>query len=95
MFKYSERPGTLAAKRLTDDVPEDIKSRRLQEIVDLHRKHANESNQNNMGKVYEVLVESPSKKSPNDLFGRNTYNKSIVFPREHYKPGDYVKVKVL
>jgi len=95
MFKYSERPGTLAAKKLTDDVPEDVKSRRLQEIVDLHRRHANESNQNNVGKVYEVLVESFSKKSTNDLFGRSTYNKSIVFPREHYKPGDYVKVKVL
>ena len=94
MFKYSERPGTAAAKKLTDDVPEDIKSRRLQEIVDMHRKHAAMSNNNNIGKVYEVLVEGYSKKSTDDLFGRSTYNKSIVFPREHYKPGDYVNVKV-
>ncbi len=94
MFKYSERPGTLAAKKYPDDVPEDIKSRRLQEIVDLHRKHAGESNQRDVGQTYEVLVEGFSKKSTEFLFGRSSYNKSIVFPREHYKPGDYVNVKV-
>ncbi|MGP8214165.1 MAG: tRNA (N6-isopentenyl adenosine(37)-C2)-methylthiotransferase MiaB [Bacteroidia bacterium] len=94
MFKYNERPGTLAAKKLTDDVPENIKSRRLQEIVDLHRKHSHESNMSDIGKVFEVLVESVSKKSHDDLFGRNTQNKAIVFPGEHYKPGDYVTVKV-
>lgn len=94
MFKYSERPGTLAAKKLVDDVPEDVKSRRLQEIVDLHREHAAISNNGNVGKVYEVLVESRSKKSADHLFGRSSYNKPIVFPAEHYKPGDYVMVKV-
>ncbi|HXP49026.1 MAG TPA: tRNA (N6-isopentenyl adenosine(37)-C2)-methylthiotransferase MiaB [Bacteroidia bacterium] len=94
MFKYSERPGTLAAKKLTDDVTEEDKKRRLQEIVDLHRKHAHESNLKNIGNVYEVLVEGTSKKSTEDLYGRTTYNKVIVFPKEHYKAGDYVNVKV-
>ncbi len=94
MFKYNERPGTLAAKKYTDDIPEDIKSRRLQEIVDLHRKHAGESNLRDIGGVFEVLAEGSSKKSSEDLYGRTTHNKVVVFPKEHYKPGDYVKVKV-
>ncbi len=94
MFKYSERPGTAAAKKYVDDVPEEIKKRRLQEIVDLHRKHAHESNLKDIGKEFEVLVEGYSKKSENDLSGRNSQNKVVVFPREHYKRGDYVKVKV-
>jgi tRNA-2-methylthio-N6-dimethylallyladenosine synthase len=94
MFKYSERPGTAAAKKYTDDVPEEIKKRRLQEIVDLHRKHAHESNLKDIGKEFEVLVEGYSKKSENDLSGRNSQNKVVVFPKGHYKRGDYVKVKV-
>jgi tRNA-2-methylthio-N6-dimethylallyladenosine synthase len=94
MFKYSERPGTMAAKKYTDDVPEEAKKRRLQEIIDLHRKHAHQSNLNDIGKEFEVLVEGYSKKSDNDLSGRNSQNKVIVFPKEHYKRGDYVKVKV-
>jgi len=94
MFKYSERPGTYAAKKFTDDIPEDVKQRRLAEIVALHRSHSHESNLADIGKEFEVLVEGPSKKSPDDLCGRNTQNKMIVFPKEHYKRGDYVKVKV-
>jgi tRNA-2-methylthio-N6-dimethylallyladenosine synthase len=94
MFKYSERPGTAAAKKYADNVPEEIKKRRLQEIVDLHRKHAHESNLKDIGKEFEVLVEGQSKKSDKDLSGRNSQNKVVVFPREHYKRGDYVMVKV-
>lgn len=94
MFKYSERPGTVAAKKYKDDIPEDIKSRRLQEIVDLHRVHSHQSNLADIGKTFEVLVEGPSKKSADDMAGRNTQNKMIVFPKEHYKRGDYVRVKV-
>jgi tRNA-2-methylthio-N6-dimethylallyladenosine synthase len=94
MFKYSERPGTYAAKKYTDDIPEEVKKRRLQEIVDLHRKHSHENNLSDIGKEFEVLVEGTSKKSADDASGRNSQNKMIVFPKEHYKAGDYVKVKV-
>ncbi len=94
MFKYSERPGTSAAKKFADDVPEEVKKRRLQEIIDLHRKHAHVSNVNDIGKIFEVLVEGNSKKSDKDVSGRNSQNKVLVFPKEHYKRGDYVKVKV-
>lgn len=93
-FKYSERPGTMAAKKYTDDIPEEVKSRRLQEIIDLQRKHSYENNLANVGKELEVLVESVAKRSSGQLYGRNTQNKAVVFPREHYKPGDYVTVKI-
>ena len=96
MFFYSERPGTLAQRRYTDDIPEDIKKRRLQEIVELQNRLSQESNRKDIGKVYTVLIEGNSKKSQNDWMGRNSQNKVIVFPKgEQYKPGDYVQVKVI
>jgi tRNA-2-methylthio-N6-dimethylallyladenosine synthase len=94
MFKYSERPGTLAAKKLEDDVPEDVKGRRLQEIINLQMRLSEESNRRDIGKTFEVLIEGPSKKSPDFLQGRNTQNKVIVFPREHFEKGQYVNVLV-
>ena len=95
LYFYSERPGTLAARRFADDVPVEIKKRRLQELVDLHRIHSLESMQRDVGKTFKVLVEGYSKRSENELFGRNDQNKGIVFPKENYKKGDYVMVQVL
>jgi tRNA-2-methylthio-N6-dimethylallyladenosine synthase len=94
MFKYSERPGTLAAKKLEDDVPEDVKGRRLQEVINLQMRLSEESNRRDIGKIFEVLIEGPSRKSPDFLQGRNTQNKVIVFPRENFEKGQYVKVLV-
>lgn len=94
MFKYSERSGTLAEKKYEDDVPERIKGKRLQEIIELQQKLSYESNKKDKGKVFEVLVESKSKKSDDFLSGRNSQNKVIVFPRKNYQAGDYVMVKV-
>jgi tRNA-2-methylthio-N6-dimethylallyladenosine synthase len=94
MFKYSERPGTIAEKKLKDDVPEDVKSKRLQEIIDLQNKLSLKSNQDDVGKVFEVLVEGRSRKSDKYVSGRNSQNKMVVFPDEGFKPGDYVKVKI-
>jgi tRNA-2-methylthio-N6-dimethylallyladenosine synthase len=96
MFFYSERPGTLAERRYEDDVPLDVKKRRLQEIVDLQGKLSHQSNKQDLGKTFKVLIESSSKKTDKDWMGRNSQNKVIVFAkanREH-KPGDYVWVKV-
>jgi tRNA-2-methylthio-N6-dimethylallyladenosine synthase len=94
MFKYSERPGTIAEKKLKDDVPEDVKSKRLQEIIDLQNKLSLKSNRDDVGKVFEVLVEGRSRKSDKYVSGRNSQNKMVVFPDEGFKPGDYVKVKI-
>lgn len=94
MYFYSERPGTLAARRFKDDIPEDVKKRRLQEMVSLHRTHSLKSMQRDVGKVFKVLVEGTSKKSTEELFGRNDQNKVVVFPKEDHKPGDYIVVKV-
>jgi tRNA-2-methylthio-N6-dimethylallyladenosine synthase len=96
MYFYSERPGTLAAKRYTDDIPEEIKKRRLQEIVDVQWTLSNESNKKDVGKTFEVLIEGNSKKSDQDWMGRNSQNKVIVFPKENnaVKKGDYVQVLV-
>jgi len=94
MYFYSERPGTLAERRYKDDIPEDIKKRRLQEMIDLHRIHSLQSMQNDVGKTFKVLIEGISKKSNDDLFGRSDHNKVVVFPKENYKKGDYVHVKV-
>lgn len=95
MFKYSERPGTVAAKRLTDDVPEEVKIRRLNEIIALQSEIAKESNHNDIGKVYEVLVEGFSKRSKEQMSGRTSQNKMVVFPREGRHIGEFVKVKIL
>lgn len=94
MYFYSERPGTLAARRFKDDIPEEIKKRRLQEMVNLHRIHSLQSMQKDVGKTFEVLVEGFSKKTADDLQGRSGQNKVVVFPKGNYKKGDYVMVKI-
>jgi len=95
MFKYSERPNTIAAKKYPDDVPEEVKSRRLDEIIALQQELSLKSNKRDIGKDFEVLAEGVSKRSDQQLFGRTSQNKVVVFPRESYSPGDYVKVKIL
>ncbi len=94
MFKYSERPGTYAAKNLEDNIPEDIKTKRLQEIIDLQRKLSEESNKNDIGKTFEVLVEGPSKRSKEEYLGRTSQNKVVIFPKLNAKTGDTVSVTV-
>src|SRR5688572_10005855 len=96
MFFYSERPGTLAARRYTDDIPEDVKKKRLDEIVKLQNALSRESNQQDIGKTFKVLIEGNSKRSDQDWMGRNSQNKVIVFPKEHYtlNKGNYVMVTV-
>ena len=95
MFKYSERPGTYASKHLEDNVPEEVKIARLNEIIALQTRLSLQSNSQCVGKVYEVLVEGVSKRSREQLFGRTEQNRVIVFDRGTYKVGDFVKVKVL
>ncbi|MBU1820399.1 MAG: tRNA (N6-isopentenyl adenosine(37)-C2)-methylthiotransferase MiaB [Bacteroidetes bacterium] len=94
MFAYSERPGTPAAKKLTDDIPYEIKLRRLSEVIALQQKLSLERNQRLVGKIHKVLVEGTSKRSEEHLQGRNDQNKVVVFPRENYQKGDYVQVLV-
>ena len=96
MFFYSERPGTLAQRRYADDIPEEIKKRRLQEIVSVQNRLSLESNKKDIGKTFRVLIEGDSKKSNADWMGRSTQNKVIVFPKGNYdlEKGDYVNVKV-
>ena len=94
MYKYSERPGTMAARKFEDDVPEAIKKRRLTEIVDAQRAHAAYRTQQFLGKTTEVLIEKESKKDPNQWSGRNEQGIGVVFPKEHHKPGDFVMVKI-
>ena len=94
MFAYSERPGTLAGNKMDDNIPHAIKKRRLQEVIDLQQEHALYRTQQHLGKTEEVLIEGTSKKNSNEWKGRNTQNTVIVFPKEHYKLGDFVNVKV-
>lgn len=94
MFKYSEREGTLAAKKYNDDIPEEVKTSRLQEIIKLQQKLSLKSNKKDVGSVVEVLVEGPSKRSADFVSGRSSHNKVVVFPDRGYKPGDYVMVKI-
>lgn len=94
MYAYSERPGTLAGRKMEDDVPETTKLRRLQEIVDLQRIHSGIRTKEFLGQTVEVLVEKTSKKSATDLSGRNSQSIMVVFPRENYKVGDFVNVKI-
>lgn len=94
MFAYSERPKTLAERKYEDDIPENIKNRRLTEVINLQQRLSKESNERDLGKVFEVLVEGPSKRSDADFAGRNSQNKVIVFPKGNVKKGDYVMVKV-
>lgn len=95
MFFYSERPGTLAARKYEDDIPEEVKKRRLNEIIRLQNQISFAHNQKDIGKTFKVLIEGDSKKSPTDFKGRNSQNKMIVFQkREDLKAGDYCWVKV-
>jgi tRNA-2-methylthio-N6-dimethylallyladenosine synthase len=94
MFAYSERPGTLAAKKYPDDVPEDVKKRRLTEIIALQQRLSLQRNQRHIGQVQRVLIEGTSKRSEEDLFGRNDQNKVVVFPRGTHKKGEYVNVRI-
>lgn len=94
MFNYSQRSNTLAAKKYEDDIAYEEKTRRLEEIIDLQRKLSLESNQRDIGKVFEVLIEGESKRSKEQLFGRNSQNKVVIFDRKDFKIGDYVQVKV-
>lgn len=94
MFKYSERPGTYASRHLPDDVPEDIKIRRLNELIALQNELSAESNQRCIGQEYEILVEGVSKRSKDQLFGRTEQNKVVVFDRGTHRPGEYVRVRI-
>ena len=94
MFAYSERPGTLAARKMEDDIPEEIKKRRLREIIDLQQKHGLFRTQQHLGRVEEVLIEGPSKKSNAHWMGRNSQNTVVVFPKENYTIGDFVNVRI-
>jgi tRNA-2-methylthio-N6-dimethylallyladenosine synthase len=94
MFKFSMRPDTYAAKHLQDDVSEEVKTRRLEEIIAVQGQIALENNRQEVGRVYEVLIEGASHRRQDQLFGRNSQNKVIVFDRRHYQPGSYLKVRV-
>lgn len=94
MFKYSERPGTMAAKRMPDDVAEDIKVRRLNEIIELQNRISAEKNQHDIGKTFEVLVEGFSKRSKEQLYGRSSQNKVVIFPREGRRIGELIHVRI-
>jgi len=94
LFKYSERPGTYAAKHLPDDVPEEEKIRRLQGMIDLQNKLSEESNQQDIGKTFDVLIEGFSKRSREQLYGRTGQNKVVIFDKRNYRIGQFVKVKI-
>lgn len=94
MFSYSERPGTVAGRKMEDDVPEDVKKRRLQDIIALQQKHSRYRTEQHLGEIEEVLIEKESKKSDLQWSGRNSQGITVVFTKKHYKVGDYVKVKI-
>ena len=94
MFAYSERPGTLAERKMEDDIPEEVKKRRLSEVVELQQKHSLYRSQEFLNQVTEVLIEKTSKKSDAEWSGRNPQNTTVVFPKENYKVGDFVMVKI-
>ncbi|WP_027138596.1 tRNA (N6-isopentenyl adenosine(37)-C2)-methylthiotransferase MiaB [Gaetbulibacter saemankumensis] len=94
MFAYSERPGTLAERKMEDDIPEETKKRRLQEIIELQQEHSFYRTKEHLGKIEEVLIEKPSKRSNEHWSGRNSQNTVVVFPKGDYKPGDFVNVKI-
>lgn len=95
MFKYSERPGTLASREMPDNVPEDVKIERLNRMIALQNDLSRESNRRDVGKVFDVLVEGVAKRSKEQMVGRTQQNKSVVFPRGNAKTGDTVKVKII
>jgi tRNA-2-methylthio-N6-dimethylallyladenosine synthase len=94
MFKYSERPKTLAERRFADDVPEEVKGRRLNEIIEKQLAHSLASNQRMLGTVQKVLIEGKSKRSEEQLCGRTGSNVMVVFPKLHFEKGDYVNVRI-
>jgi tRNA-2-methylthio-N6-dimethylallyladenosine synthase len=94
LFKYSERPGTYAAKHLPDDVPEDVKISRLQGLIQLQNELSEASNRRDIGKTFEVLIEGFSKRSREQLFGRTGQNKVVIFDKQNYRVGQYVHVKI-
>ena len=94
MFAYSERPGTLAAKKYRDDIPDEIKKNRLDQIIKLQQQHSLERNKKDVGKTFNVLIEGFSKRSTEFLQGRNSANKVVVFPKENFRKGEYVNVLV-
>jgi tRNA-2-methylthio-N6-dimethylallyladenosine synthase len=94
MFKYSERPGTAASRHMEDDVPQDVKSARLAEIIALQNELSLAGNRRDVGRVFEVLVEGASRRSEEELFGRTSQNKVVVFPRGDHRPGDYVSLRI-
>lgn len=94
MFKYSERPDTRAARKYSDDVPDEVKTKRLNDIIALQNRLSEMSKQKDVGRVFEVLVEGYSKKSDKNLAGRTSQNKVVVFPSGGQKPGDYVNVLI-
>lgn len=94
MFKYSERPGTYASKHLPDNIPEEVKIERLNRMIALQNELSLESNQRDIGKTFEVLAEGESKRSLEELVGRTSQNKAVVFPRGNVRPGDFVKVRI-
>ena len=95
MFKYSERPGTYASKNLPDDVPEEVKIERLNRMIALQNELSAESNRRDVGKTFEVLAEGVSKRSREQLFGRTSQNKVVVFPRGTHHTGDLLTVKII
>jgi tRNA-2-methylthio-N6-dimethylallyladenosine synthase len=94
MFKYSERPGTKAARKMKDDVPEEVKAARLTEMIAFQNKLSARSKKQDVGKTFEVLVEGFSKRSDDYLSGRTSQNKVVVFPANGHKKGEYVNVKI-
>ena len=94
MFAYSERPGTMAARKMEDDIPADVKKRRLSEIIDMQQKHSGERLSQFVGQTVEILIEKESKRSNEQWSGRTTQNAVAVFPKENYKVGDFVNVKI-
>ena len=94
LFKYSERPGTYASKHLPDDIPEEVKIARLQRMIDLQNELSLESNRKDIGKEFEVLVEGFSKRSREQLFGRTSQNKVVIFDKKNYHVGQFIKVRI-
>ena len=94
-FSYSERKGTMAERKFTDDIPDNIKQKRLSELIIKQREHSLYRNKLCVNKTFKVLIEGLSKKSKNEFKGRSSENKMIVFPKSNYNIGDYVNVKVL
>ena len=95
MFKYSERPGTMASRHLPDNIAEDVKIERLNRMIALQNELSLESNRRDIGKTFDVLVEGVSKRSKEQFVGRNQQNKTLVFPRGNHRIGDIVNVKVV